>query len=609
MSQASPRPVTKNELIKQRDPALAGTIAATLADPAADRFSEDDEQFLKFHGIYQQDDRDKRKSGREYIFMVRGRIPGGIVTPEQYVAFDELATRYGNNTLRITTRQSFQWHGVAKKGLGPLMRAINESLATTIASCGDVARNVMAPPTPATGPLTAEVQADAALLSSALAPRTRAYHQIWVDGVPLNLTDDRPPGQPPLARTCGGADLGVRSAPPPADSDLSEFVDPLYGRAYLPRKFKTAFAIPPLNDTDVFTNCLGFVAIADPADPGVLLGYNLLAGGGLGTSHGNKETYPRMADVVGFVPRQRLAEAARAVLTVHRDFGDRSNRRHARLKYVIEEQGVGWFRREVEGRAGFEFEPARPFRFERQGDLYGWHRQTDGNWFLGLFVETGRVKDSPERRLKTALRGIAELHRPEIRLTPSQNLLLTGIAPPDKASIEAILEKNGVKVERQASAVRAASMACPALPTCGLALAESERVLPALVTELEALLVELGLGDAGITVRMTGCPNGCARPYLAELGLVGRGPDKYNVYLGGNLSSTRLNRLYRESVPGAGIAALLRPVLAGYSSTRTPGEGFGDYCARHAEALGLAAPALAQKSPGISATTPDEAAA
>ena len=353
--------LTRNEGLKSGDPLLAGTIAQTLADPAKDRFSDDDNEFLKFHGIYQQDDRDKRKTGKQYIYMIRGRLPGGAVSSPVYLAFDQLAAQYGNNTLRITTRQGFQFHGVTKGNLGPFMRALNGAMATTLAACGDVNRNVMAAPTPATSPLVDEIQRHAKTVSDALLPKTRAYHQIWVEGVELKLTEED-----------------------------AHFVDPLYGKSYLPRKFKVAFAIPPLNDIDVFTNDCGFVAIIEN---GRLEGYNLLAGGGLGMSHGNAQTYPRLADVIGFIKPEQAVDAARGLVTVHRDFGDRTNRKHARLKYVIQERGAAWCRDELQRRTGIEVQPVRPFEFTRQGDLYGWHRQFDGDYFLGLFVENGRIKD------------------------------------------------------------------------------------------------------------------------------------------------------------------------------------------------------------------------
>ena len=546
---ASGGKISPNELLKENCPTLAGTLAQTLADTAQERFSEDDGQFLKFHGIYQQDDRDKRKVAKHYMFMVRGRLPGGVVSPDQYLAFDRLARDFGNDTLRITSRQGFQFHGVVKSGLAKVIKGINDALSTTLAACGDVNRNVMAPSTPATSRLVERVLEDARLLSKALLPSTRAYHQIWVEGKELDLTDETE----------------------------RNFVDPLYGKTYLPRKFKTAFAIPPLNDVDVFTNCLGFIAVAEEEK---LTGYNLIAGGGLGMNHGNAETFPRIADVIGFIRPDQVEDAAKAVLTIHRDFGDRTNRKHARLKYVLEDKGAEWFRHELETRVGFKLEPPRPYKFTKQGDLFGWHRQFDGNEFLGLYVETGRIKNTEEVRLKTALQRIVEQFRAEVRLTPSQNLILAGVKGIDRAAITRVLLEHGVSVENQATIVRRASIACPALPTCGLALAESERILPDLLTRIEGLMAELGLSREEIIIRMTGCPNGCARPFMAEIGFVGRAPNKYQIYLGGNESSTRLNRLFKENVKNEDIINELRPVLSRYAQERKVGERFGDFCDR-----------------------------
>jgi sulfite reductase (NADPH) hemoprotein beta-component len=539
----------RNEGLKRGCPTLSGGIFATLGDASADHFSDDDYEFLKFHGIYQQDDRDLRKAGKKYIFMVRGRLPGGVVTPEQYLAFDRLSTLHGNNTLRITSRQGFQFHGVVKTGLRPLIQGIDEVLATTLAACGDVNRNVMAPPTPATGPVVERILEDAKRVSDALLPTTRAYHEIWIEGVEVKRDE-------------------------PAAAAV---VDPLYGQVYLPRKFKIAFAIPPLNDVDVFTNCLGFVAITDGDR---LLGYNLLAGGGLGMSHGNAQTFPRLADVIGFLPAERLVKAAKSVLTIHRDFGDRTNRKHARLKYVLEVRGAAWFRTELESRLGFALEPARHFEFTRQGDVFGWHRQSDGRRFLGLFVETGRVRDHEVTRLKTGLREVVTRYQPQVRLTPSQNLILANVDAQAVEPVTRILAEHGVAVENQASAIRRGSMACPSMPTCGLGLAESERFLPALLGRIESLLAEVGLGEEEIVIRMTGCPNGCVRPYMAEIGFVGRAPGRYQIYLGGNESGTRLNRLYRDHVKDPEIIEVLRPVLARFARGRTSGERFGDWTAR-----------------------------
>ena len=546
----APKP-SANELLKERDPVLGGTIAQTLADPQADHFSEDDAQFLKFHGIYPQDDRDLRKTGKKYILMVRCRIPGGVLTPAQYLACDDLATRYADNTLRVTSRQGLQFHGVVKGGLRVLVKEINEALLTTLAACGDVSRNVMAPPTPAMNGLGAQVQDHARQVATALSPRTRAYHSIWIDGAALDLND-------------------------PTNKD---FVDPLYGRTYLPRKFKIAFAIPPLNDVDILTNCCGFIAISDG---GKLLGYNLTVGGGMGRSHGNEETFPRLADVIGFLTPERVVDVARRALTIHRDFGDRANRKHARLKYVLEDRGAEWFKAELEQRVGFKLEASKPFKFEKQGDAIGWNQQADGRLFLGLFVETGRIKDTAGRRLKTALREVIAKYQPEIRLTPGNNLILAGIAPVQRDEITRLFASHGVEteLERQGGILRRASMACVALPTCGLALAESERYLPDLVTRLEGLLVELGLPEQEITIRMTGCPNGCARPYMAEIGFVGKAPGRYQIWLGGNEASTRLNRLYRDMVKDPDITTELRPLFARYARERLPAERFGDWVAR-----------------------------
>ena len=541
---------THNEEIKLAIPTLAGTLAATLADPALDRFSEDDQQFMKFHGIYQQDDRDLRKTGKKFMFMIRGRIPGGVLQPKGYLVYDRLATEYGNNTLRLTSRQSFQFHGVVKTGLGPLMKKINEAMMDTLAACGDVNRNVMAPSAPARDALGQRLRDDARRVSEALMPKTKAYHSIWVEGVQLNLEDP----------------------------ENKEFEDPLYGKTYLPRKFKTAFALAPVNDVDLFTNCLGYIGIADAN--GELAGYNLAVGGGLGRSHGNTMTYPRMADVIGFVTPEQLVEVSRGVLTVHRDFGDRTDRKHARLKYILEEKGAAWFRAELESRLGYKLAEARPFEFTSQSDSFGWHQQADGNLYLGLFVLTGRIKDDGDYRLKSGLRDVVEKFGPEVRLTPSQNIVLCNIAPAQRDAVTALLAEHGVPVENQATIIRRASMACPSMPTCGLGLAESERYLPGLMDRIETKLGSLGLSDEEIVIRMTGCPNGCARPYMAEIGFVGKGPGRYQLWLGGNVSSTRLNRVYKETVKDAEMDAELGALFERWKNTRVGTERFGDWAAR-----------------------------
>ena len=509
MIEEKPVKLTHNEDIKEAIPTLAGTIAATIADPSTDHFTDDDKEFLKFHGCYQQDDRDLRKTGKTFIMMVRGRIPGGVMTANQWRVFDDLSAQCGNNTLRITTRQSIQFHGIVKSKLRTLIKGVNESLLSTLSACGDVNRNVLAPPTPAYSKARDQVYADCLRAAMELAPKTNAYHSIWVDGVQLNLEE----------------------------KENKDFVDPLYGKTYLPRKFKTAFAIPPVNDIDVFTNDLGYIAIIENDQ---LVGYNVIVGGGMGRSHGNEATYPRLADVMGFITPEHLITVAKAVLTIHRDFGDRTDRKHARLKYVVAERGVEWTRAEIEKRANLKLAPAKPYKFTSMGDMYGWNKQTDGRWFLTLFVETGRVKDVEGHQMKTALRRVADrFPQLEFRLTTNQNIILANVPESDRASINALLAEHGVKTEKQASVLSLASMACPALPTCGLALAESERMLPGLIERLEKLCGDLGLGGEEIIIRSTGCPNGCARPYMAEIAFVGKAP--------GSLSDLARRRCLRHA--------------------------------------------------------------
>jgi sulfite reductase (NADPH) hemoprotein beta-component len=542
--------LTHNEDLKSAIPTVAGTIAATIADAATDHFSQDDYEFLKFHGCYQQDDRDLRKTEKKYIMMVRSRVPGGVMTANQWKMFDTLASTYANNTLRITTRQTIQFHGILKNNLRAVIKGINDSLLSTLAACGDVNRNVLAPPTPSQTRARDEVYDDCQAIAMALAPKTEAYHAIWIDGVQLNLDAE----------------------------ENKSFVDPLYGKTYLPRKFKVAFAIPPVNDVDLFTNDIGLIAIVEN---GKLAGYNLAVGGGMGRSHGNEQTYPRLADVLGFFPREKLIEVAKAVLTVHRDFGDRTNRKHARLKYVIEERGADWARAEIEKRVGFELAPAREYKFTSTADLLGWHQAGDGKWFLTIFVETGRVKDANGHNLKTALREAAEkFPNLEFRLTTNQNIILANADQNEKAAVTALLATHGIKTENQASVLHAASMACPALPTCGLALAESERMLPGLLDRIEKLCAEVGLAGEEIIIRSTGCPNGCARPYMAEIAFVGKAPGRYQVWLGGNAPGTRLNRIWKDVIKDPEIENELRPVLTRFVNERSQGERFGDWCDR-----------------------------
>jgi sulfite reductase (NADPH) hemoprotein beta-component len=550
MSAEAPVKLTHNEEIKAAIPTLAGTIAATIADANTDHFSDDDNQFLKFHGSYQQDDRDLRKTGKKYIMMIRSRVPGGVLSAHQYGVFDALASAHGNNTLRITTRQTIQFHGVVKNDLRAVVKGINESLLSTLAACGDVNRNVLAPPTPAYTEAREEVYADAHKIALALAPKTTAYHAIWINGEQLDLNA----------------------------SENKEFVDPLYGQTYLPRKFKVAFVIPPVNDLDVFTNDVGFIAIVEHDK---LVGYNVAIGGGMGRSHGNDATYPRLADVIGFLPPDKVVDVARAILTIHRDFGDRTDRKHARLKYVIAERGADWARTEVEKRAGITLAPARHYNFTTTADLLGWREAVDGSWFLGVFVDTGRIKDAGGYKLKTALRHVADaFNTVEFRLTANQNIIIANVSDEDKHPINMLLSAYGVKTENQATALHAASMACPALPTCGLALAESERMLPGFIDRIEKLLVEVGLRGEEIIIRSTGCPNGCARPYMAEIGFVGKAPGRYQVWLGGDVAGTRLNRIWKDVLKEADLETEFRPVFTRFAQERQPNERFGDWCQR-----------------------------
>ncbi|MEI6561712.1 MAG: NADPH-dependent assimilatory sulfite reductase hemoprotein subunit [Verrucomicrobiota bacterium] len=544
---SAPAP-SANEKLKSACPTLAGTIASTLANPALDRFSEDDNQFLKFHGIYQQDDRDLRKTGKKYSMLIRVRVPGGVLTPSQYLDLDRLSGLYANGTLRITSRQTIQFHGVLKSRLGNTLRGIHETLLTTLATCGDVVRNILAPPSPEAGTVGAEMLERARTLADFFAPSTPSYHGIWIDGTQIDLNE--------------------------------EFVDPLYNKTYLPRKFKIAFALPPVNDTDVFTNDIGLIGVVEE---GRLVGYNLAAGGGMGRSHGNAATFPRLADTIGFVTPEQLEQALLAAVTIHRDFGDRSNRKHARLKYLLAEHGPEWFRAELERRAGIQVQPARPAVFTAQADPFGWHVQPDGRLFVGLSVETGRIKDTEGRQIRTAVRTVVAHYQPEVRLTAANNLILANIRPEDRPAIDEILAAHGAPVLGGITATRRASTACVALPTCGLALAEAERAFPRLIAQIEQAQEQAGLVGEEMIVRVTGCPNGCSRPYMAEIGLVGKAPAKYQVYLGGNVAGTRLARLWKETVKEDDLAAEWHTLFTQFAAERQTGERFGDWATRTLE--------------------------
>ncbi|MBT3093589.1 MAG: assimilatory sulfite reductase (NADPH) hemoprotein subunit [Candidatus Thiodiazotropha sp. (ex Lucina pensylvanica)] len=540
--------VNPNELIKADSHYLRGTLRESMADQASGALSPDDTQISKFHGFYQQDDRDRRLDRRQqflepyYSFMLRARLPGGVCTPRQWLAIDAVGRELGNGSIRLTTRQTFQYHGILKRNLKPLIQRINRVMIDSIGGCGDVNRNVLCNPNPLSSTLHAEVYGWARRISEHLLPKTRAYHEIWLDGEPV---------------------VGGES-------------EPVYGETYLPRKFKTALAIPPHNDVDVYTNDLGFVAIAEGDE---LLGFNILAGGGMGVTHDDCSTFPRLADELGFIPPQQTLAVAEAVVSLQRDFGDRTSRRHARLKYTIERMGLATFITEVERRAGVRFKPSRRVRFTSQGDRYGWVEDERGRWHLTLYVENGRVADTPDASLMSGLREIAGIHHGDFRITPGQNLIVAGVPEGQKATIEGIARRHDLLAEGR-SPTRLASIACVALPTCPQAMAEAERYFPNLLETIEEIADRHGIDRQAIVMRMTGCPNGCARPYVAEIGLVGRGPGRYNLQLGGDGIGLRLNRLYRKNLNERELLRTLDELFRIYAGERLPQERFGDFAVR-----------------------------
>jgi sulfite reductase (ferredoxin) len=541
------------EAIKRASRNLRGTIAESL-DAGGSRFSEDDLQLIKFHGTYQQEDRDlrqeRKRAGLEpaYQFMLRSRIPGGVVSSEQYLVQDRISDRFGNGTLRITTRQGIQLHGILKGDLRATIREISASLLSTIAACGDVNRNVMTCPAPPKNDAEASVQALAHELALHFAPTTGAYHDIWIDGEKI---------------ASHGAD--------------EEPVDPIYGQTYLPRKFKMGVTLPGDNCIDVYTQDIGFAAILRDD---CVIGYTLLVGGGMGSTHGKVTTYPRAATPFAFVTPDEAIEVASALLTTQRDFGDRTNRKHARFKYLVEERGIAWLRGEVEGRLGRSLSLPVDVPFDDVNDHLGWIEQRDGTFALGLYIENGRVKDAGSKRIRTGLREVVERFSPQIRLTGQQNILLLGIGAGDRVAVTSLLHEHGVETDPGAIGVRRYAMACPAAPTCGLAVAESERALPDLIGEIERELEALALAQERVSVRMTGCPNGCARPFMGDIGIVGRSKDLYDIYLGGDWANTRLNWTFRSSVRREDLVEALRPLFAAWKYGRADGETFGDYCER-----------------------------
>ena len=541
------------EKIKKESKGLRGEIQESLKDEITGAIREDDQAVIKFHGMYQQDDRDVReeraekKLDRLYSFMIRLRLPGGFLTPEQWIATHEIAGENSTGVIKITTRQTLQLHGIFKSKIKPTIKAFNKSKLDSIATCGDINRNVVCSSHPKQSPLHEKVFAYADKISEMLMPKTKAYYEIWLDEeIILDKKDEE---------------------------------DPLYQDRYLPRKFKIAIAIPPNNDVDVFANDLGLIAIIENNK---LLGFNIAIGGGLSATHGNSETYPRLGTVIGFCnSEEKTLKAIYEVLTVQRDFGNRSDRKLARLKYTIDKYGIEWFKSELEKRTGFSLEEARPYKFTQRTDYFGWHQNDKGLWYYTVFVENGRILDDEQIKLKSALLEVAKTGKANFRFTCNQNLILSDIDAKDKIAIQNILEGYRIMSHVEgASAIRKNSMACVAFNTCPLALAEGQRYLPSLISKIEPLLDKNGLKEEDIIIRMTGCPNGCARPYIAEIGFVGTAYGHYNLHVGGDHQGERLNKLYMENLDEAAILTALDKLFSDFKTGRQKGERFGDFAWR-----------------------------
>ena len=541
------------EGVKAASNYLRGDIGSELVD-GLDHFGKDSINLLKHHGTYQQDDRDDRAGGKTFNFMVRTAIPGGKLSSAQLLAELDLCDEVGNATLRITTRQGLQLHGVLKSNLKHAIARINEVQLTTLAACGDVERNVMCSPAPYKGdPVYDQLQAMALKLAVHLRPHTRAYHELW-------LTDESNGAK----QLVGGGSNGA-------------VVEPLYGPTYLPRKFKTAIGLPGDNISDLYANDLGFLAIAENWN---VVGYNVLVGGSFGTTPSAEKTFQAIAQPLAYISPTQVLDVAEAIIKVQRDFGNRADRKIARMKYLIHNWGLERFKQKVEEYYGAALAPPRPVVVTDINDGMGWHAQGDGKYFYGLNVENGRIKDEGSFRLKTALREICRTLAPPLRLTPHQSILFCDLKESDKARLFEILRRNGVPLSEEISAVRRWSIACPALPTCGLAITESERILPTMIDQMEVELDKLGLGGEVFTTRMTGCPNGCARPYNSDIGLVGKTKDKYTIFLGGRRQGDRLNFIYQDLVPTEEVVPALVPVFRYFKESREPGEAFGDFCHR-----------------------------
>ncbi|WP_413735150.1 assimilatory sulfite reductase (NADPH) hemoprotein subunit [Sodalis sp. RH21] len=550
MSEKQPNPpLSDNERLKGASNFLRGTIEADLHDRLTGGFNGDNFQLIRFHGMYQQDDRDLRAERAEQKLeplinmMLRCRLPGGIITPAQWLGIDEFAaahTLYGS--IRLTSRQTFQFHGVLKPDLKQMHQMLHRLGLDSIATAGDVNRNVLCSANPVESVLHQQAYEWAKKISEHLLPKTRAYAEIWLDGEKRETTDQ----------------------------------EPILGPTYLPRKFKTTVVVPPLNDVDLHANDLNFVAISDN---GQLVGFNVLVGGGLAMTHGDNSTYPRTASEFGYIPAEHTLAFAEAVVGTQRDWGNRSNRKNAKTKYTLERVGVPAFKAEVEKRTGIKFEPIRPYEFTERGDRFGWVKGIENRWHLTLFIENGRILDYPDRPLKTGMAEIARIHKGDFRLTANQNLIIAGVSARDKAKIEALARQYGL-INDDVSVQRKASMACVAFPTCPLAMAEAERFLPQFVTKVEGIMAAHGLGDDEIILRVTGCPNGCGRSMLAEIGMVGKAIGRYNLYLGGDRAGERIPRMYRENITEDQILAIIDETTGRWAAERHPREPFGDFVIR-----------------------------
>ncbi|CAI6303046.1 assimilatory sulfite reductase (NADPH) hemoprotein subunit [Bacillus subtilis] len=540
------------ERIKKESDYLRGTLKEVMLDRISAGIPDDDNRLMKHHGSYLQDDRDlrnerqKQKLEPAYQFMLRVRMAGGVSTPEQWLVMDDLSQKYGNGTLKLTTRETFQMHGILKWNMKKTIQTIHSALLDTIAACGDVNRNVMCASNPYQSEIHSEVYEWSKKLSDDLLPRTRAYHEIWLD-------EERVAGTP------------------------EEEVEPMYGPLYLPRKFKIGIAVPPSNDIDVFSQDLGFIAIVED---GKLIGFNVAIGGGMGMTHGDTATYPQLAKVIGFCRPEQMYDVAEKTITIQRDYGNRSVRKNARFKYTVDRLGLENVKEELENRLGWSLEEAKPYHFDHNGDRYGWVEGIEDKWHFTLFIEGGRVTDYDDYKLMTGLREIAKVHTGEFRLTANQNLMIANVSSDKKEEISALIEQYGLTDGKHYSALRRSSMACVALPTCGLAMAEAERYLPTLLDKIEEIIDENGLRDQEITIRMTGCPNGCARHALGEIGFIGKAPGKYNMYLGAAFDGSRLSKMYRENIGEADILSELRILLSRYAKEREEGEHFGDFVIR-----------------------------